>query len=85
MKHPANGTSTITLLGGGLVAASGMQAVDVSTTNFATFSELAFQFTLTPAIGVHGVWVNGRRVADTNGLTALQQLPGKLLRDFAPA
>ena len=24
----------------------------MSTTNFATFSELAFQFTLTPAIGV---------------------------------
>ena len=44
----------LSLVGGavGLLAASGMQAVDVSTTNFATFSELAFQFTLTPAIGV---------------------------------
>lgn len=34
----------------GLVAASFMQAVDVSTTNFQTFSELAFRFTLTPGI-----------------------------------
>jgi putative ABC transport system permease protein len=44
----------LSLVGGaaGLLAASGMQAVDVSTTNFTTFSELAFQFTLTPAIGV---------------------------------
>lgn len=34
----------------GLAAASFMQAVDVSTTNFQTFSELAFRFTLTPGI-----------------------------------
>jgi len=34
----------------GLAAASGMQAVDISTTNFQTFSEIAFQFRLTPAI-----------------------------------
>jgi ABC-type antimicrobial peptide transport system permease subunit len=27
-----------------------MQAVDISTTNFQTFSELAFQFKLTPGI-----------------------------------
>jgi putative ABC transport system permease protein len=40
------------LLGGivGLVAASFMQAVSISTTNFQTFAELAFSFTLTPAI-----------------------------------
>jgi len=35
---------------GGLAAASGMQAVDVSTTNFQTFAELAFRFVLTPTI-----------------------------------
>lgn len=34
----------------GLAAASLMQVVNVSTTNFATFSELAFQFVLTPSI-----------------------------------
>ena len=34
----------------GLAAASAMQAVDVSTTNFQTFSELAFEFRLTPGI-----------------------------------
>ena len=36
----------------GLVAASFMQTVDISTTNFQTFSELAFQFKLTPSIAV---------------------------------
>ena len=42
----------LSLVGGivGLAAASVMQVVDVSTTNFTTFSELAFQFKLTPAI-----------------------------------
>jgi len=41
-------------LGGvvGLAAASSMQAVDVSTTNFQTFAELAFRFVLTPRIAV---------------------------------
>jgi putative ABC transport system permease protein len=29
--------------------------VNVSTTNFATFSELAFQFTLTPAIALQSL------------------------------
>ena len=40
------------LLGGivGLVAASFMQALSISTTNFQTFAELAFSFTLTPSI-----------------------------------
>jgi putative ABC transport system permease protein len=41
-------------LGGvvGLAAASAMQAVNVSTTNFQTFAELAFRFVLTPQIAV---------------------------------
>ena len=40
------------LLGGvvGLAAASFMQALSISTTNFQTFAELAFSFTLTPSI-----------------------------------
>ncbi len=42
------------LVGGvvGLAAASMMQAVDVSTTNFQTFSEIAFRFRFTPRIAV---------------------------------
>jgi ABC-type antimicrobial peptide transport system permease subunit len=42
----------LSLVGGaiGLFAAAWMQAVDISTTNFQTFSELAFQFKLTPGI-----------------------------------
>ncbi len=44
-------------LGGvvGLAAASAMQAVDVSTTNFQTFAELAFRFVLTPSIAVQSL------------------------------
>src|SRR5690606_15478005 len=40
------------LLGGvvGLAGASLMQAITISTTNFQTFAELAFSFTLTPSI-----------------------------------
>jgi ABC-type antimicrobial peptide transport system permease subunit len=40
------------LLGGvvGLIAASMMQALSISTTNFQTFAEIAFSFTLTPRI-----------------------------------
>jgi ABC-type antimicrobial peptide transport system permease subunit len=34
----------------GLAAASSMQAVSISTTNFQTFAELAFGFRLTPSI-----------------------------------
>jgi len=37
----------------------------------------------TAAIGVHGVWVNGVRIADAHGTKPLQRLPGRLLRDFA--
>ena len=42
----------LSLVGGvmGVTAASFMQAVDVSTTNFATFSELAFKFQMTVGI-----------------------------------
>ncbi len=44
----------LALVGGalGLAAASAMQAVDISTTNFQTFSEIAFQFRLTPEIAL---------------------------------
>ena len=47
----------LSLAGGvlGLLAATLMQVVNVSTTNFATFSELAFQFTLTPKIAVQSL------------------------------
>ena len=36
----------------------------------------------TPAIGLHGVWVNGARVVDENGPIAGSGRPGKLLREF---
>jgi putative ABC transport system permease protein len=44
-------------LGGvvGLAAASVMQTVNVSTTNFQTFAELAFRFVLTPQIAVQSM------------------------------
>ena len=47
----------LSLAGGvlGLGAATLMQVVNVSTTNFATFSELAFQFTLTPQIALQSL------------------------------
>jgi N-acyl-D-aspartate/D-glutamate deacylase len=37
----------------------------------------------TDALGVHGVWVNGRRVADGAGLRPQAPLAGELLTDFA--
>lgn len=39
----------------------------------------------TPALGVHGVWVNGVNVADAKDVQrqGTPSLPGKLLRDFA--
>ncbi|HEX6795138.1 MAG TPA: ABC transporter permease [Casimicrobiaceae bacterium] len=42
------------LIGGvaGLIGASAMQALSISTTNFQTFAEIAFSFTLTPGIVV---------------------------------
>jgi hypothetical protein len=36
----------------------------------------------TSAIGVHGVWVNGVRVAGQNGGFERNRLPGRLLREF---
>ncbi|HEY8707198.1 MAG TPA: amidohydrolase family protein [Burkholderiaceae bacterium] len=37
----------------------------------------------TDAIGVHGVWVNGRQVADANGLLPQVPLAGRLLTEFS--
>jgi N-acyl-D-amino-acid deacylase len=37
----------------------------------------------TPAVGLHGVWVNGVRVVDEAGPIAECGRPGKLLREFA--
>lgn len=47
----------LALLGGlaGLIAASFLTAITVSTTNFQSFSELAFSFTLTPKIVVQAL------------------------------
>ena len=47
----------LALVGGviGLAAASFMQTLSLSTTNFQTFSEIAFQFKLTPAIVVQTI------------------------------
>ncbi|SVC96020.1 uncharacterized protein METZ01_LOCUS348874 [marine metagenome] len=36
----------------------------------------------TPAVGLHGVWVNGRRVVDPAGPLADCGTPGRVLRDF---
>ena len=36
----------------------------------------------TDAVGVHGVWVNGRQVADADGLLADAPLAGRLLTEF---
>ena len=36
----------------------------------------------TDAVGVHGVWVNGRQVADARGLLADAPLAGELLTEF---
>jgi N-acyl-D-amino-acid deacylase len=38
---------------------------------------------VTPAIGVHGVWVNGERVVDENGPLPAAPRAGQVLRDFA--
>lgn len=37
----------------------------------------------TSAHGLHGVWINGIRVRDENGLMPIASRPGRLLRDFA--
>jgi N-acyl-D-aspartate/D-glutamate deacylase len=38
---------------------------------------------VTPAVGVHGVWVNGARVVDANGPIPGAPRAGRLLREFA--
>jgi N-acyl-D-aspartate/D-glutamate deacylase len=38
----------------------------------------------TPAVGLHGVWVNGVRTVDERGLVTDCGRPGRLLRDFGP-
>jgi N-acyl-D-amino-acid deacylase len=38
----------------------------------------------TDAIGVHGVWVNGMRIVDQNGVRKSARLSGQLLRAFNP-
>jgi ABC-type antimicrobial peptide transport system permease subunit len=47
----------LALVGGavGLGAASFLQAITISTTNFSSFSELAFSFSLTPAIVINSI------------------------------
>jgi N-acyl-D-aspartate/D-glutamate deacylase len=37
----------------------------------------------TGAVGVHGVWVNGVRIAGKQGTLNTRELPGRLLREFA--
>ena len=37
---------------------------------------------ITPAIGVHGVWVNGARMVDERGPRAIGRLPGRVLKEF---
>ncbi|MBI1394851.1 MAG: amidohydrolase family protein [Betaproteobacteria bacterium] len=37
---------------------------------------------VTPAVGVHGVWVNGTRLVDENGPVANTPLAGAVLREF---
>jgi N-acyl-D-aspartate/D-glutamate deacylase len=36
----------------------------------------------TPAVGVHGVWVNGQKTADGNGIVAHARAAGKVIREF---
>jgi N-acyl-D-amino-acid deacylase len=38
---------------------------------------------VTPGLGVHGVWVNGQRIADAGGMRSDAELPGRVLRTFA--
>jgi N-acyl-D-amino-acid deacylase len=37
----------------------------------------------TPALGVHGVWVNGQRIADAGGIVPDATTAGRVLREFA--
>jgi hypothetical protein len=36
----------------------------------------------TPSVGLHGVWVNGRRMADGDGMPADAPKAGRVLRKF---
>jgi hypothetical protein len=36
----------------------------------------------TDALGVHGVWVNGHQVADSQGIIEGAKLAGHLMRNF---
>jgi len=38
----------------------------------------------TDAEGVHGVWVNGTRIADSGGVVPDSARPGRLLREYDP-
>jgi len=38
---------------------------------------------VTPGLGVHGVWVNGQRIADAGGMPSDAALAGQVLRAFA--
>ena len=38
----------------------------------------------TPSVGVHGVWINGQRVADADGMMSDAPMAGRVLREFAP-
>ena len=37
----------------------------------------------TDGLGVHGVWVNGQRIVDGDGIVESEHRPGALLREFA--
>ena len=37
----------------------------------------------TDGLGVHGVWVNGRRIVDGDGIIESESHPGALLREFS--
>ena len=36
----------------------------------------------TDPLGVHGVWVNGTRIVNADGVVPIDNLPGKVLREF---
>ncbi len=38
----------------------------------------------TPSVGVHGVWINGHRVADSKGMLADLPLAGRVIREYNP-
>ncbi len=38
----------------------------------------------TPSVGVHGVWINGQRVANADGIVPDAPKAGRVLREFAP-